>query len=385
MAGPEGKLRVALLCPSVGMWEAAGGVAEHVRCLVPLLTECQVTLVGLASKWKVPAREAPGSNPQVVALRSLPLPMTIRGPLLEPFRLARAVNRLHPDLVHAQMIGAPYAVAALLLSHRYPTVLTVHTTVHQRSTFTKGIVTAVHDLIWSVLERLEIRRVSSVIAVSQNVADELQQVGARRVTVIPNGVSRAWFDLLGGEVEGRVLFLGRVTRQKGIEHLLGAARILLDRGRSFELNIMGPAEDRAYARELEELAHTLRLGERVRLQLRFLPEAAVFSEYAACCVFVLPSIEESSPIALLQAMAAGKAIVSTKVGGIPEILEDRRTALLVAAGDSLGLADAIDELLANSLLRRQLAQTARVRASNYTWEAAARATASVYVTARSQG
>lgn len=156
------------------------------------------------------------------------------------------------------------------------------------------------------------------------------------------------------EQAARILFLGRVSRQKGIFELLAAVAVLHAQFSQIMLVIAGDgdlAEVRRAAERLNISRHVLILGW-VGPQER--------NEQLQCAsIFALPSHYEGLPMAMLEAMAAGKAVVATAVGGIPEAVSDHDSALLVPPRDVAALVTALRTLLEDSDLRSRLARRAR--------------------------
>jgi glycosyltransferase involved in cell wall biosynthesis len=101
----------------------------------------------------------------------------------------------------------------------------------------------------------------------------------------------------------------------------------------------------------------------------WLDEAAKRQQFAAAAIFVLPSISEGLPVALLEAMSWGRAIVATRVGGVPDVVEDGQEALLVEPGDPAALAAALERLLGDAALRARLGAAAARRAAAMSEEA----------------
>jgi glycosyltransferase involved in cell wall biosynthesis len=130
--------------------------------------------------------------------------------------------------------------------------------------------------------------------------------------------------------------------------------------------------------ELEYLSQTLGIRKNVeflgRIEHSRIPEI-----YARADVFVLPSISESFPNTLMEAMGMQLPIVATKVGAVPEIIEDSKEALLVSPGDEIALANGIERLLTNDELAKNLAKNAReLVTTKYSWESVAKKTLDVY-------
>ena len=161
----------------------------------------------------------------------------------------------------------------------------------------------------------------------------------------------------------RVVAVGRLVEKKGFDVLVEAAALLAGRGTSFAVDIIGGGElEEALARQVQER----RLADRVRLlgprpqaeMIRLVADAAAF---AAPCVVGRDGNRDGLPTTLLEAMALGTPCVSTDVTGIPEVLRDGETGLVVPQGDPQALAAALARLLGSPELRVSLAQRARRR------------------------
>jgi glycosyltransferase involved in cell wall biosynthesis len=193
------------------------------------------------------------------------------------------------------------------------------------------------------LARMVFARAAAVVAVSNAIADVARSLGAREVDVIPNGVDVP--PAGGTEVEPPyVLYAGRLSKEKGVLELVDAARGL-------PLVVVGDGPVRRYVPQARGFAPRAEL-------LRLLDEAAV----VAC-----PSRREGFGMTCLEAMAHGKPVVATAVGGLLDLVVDGETGLLVPARDSRALRGAIERLLTDADLRRQLGEAARERAHEFEW------------------
>lgn len=160
-----------------------------------------------------------------------------------------------------------------------------------------------------------------------------------------------------------ILFVGRLSPEKGIETLLNAASILLRDNYKFSLRIVGAGSEEM---GLRQLATDLELESCVEWagQVSYGPD--LFREYDNATAFVLPSLSEGSPDVIAEAMARGVPIVASRVGGIPDLIEENETGLLVDAGDSRQLADAILRLMSDTEMRRRFAVNARAEVASHT-------------------
>jgi glycosyltransferase involved in cell wall biosynthesis len=213
-------------------------------------------------------------------------------------------------------------------------------------------------------QQIVTRFVDQYIAVSQAVNLQLQQifnVPAQKIRVIHNCIPFTRFDcppnpalraeLSQGRAHTIVVTVARLDWQKGHSYLFEAIRQIRDA--IFVLAGSGP-EREALATQASELGiqeRVIFLGAR-----NDIPELL-----ASCDLFVLPSIYEGLPLSVLEAMAAGKAVVATAVGGTPEAVLDGKTGLLVQPGDPVALAKAIQEILSDPLLSREMGAAGKAR------------------------
>lgn len=196
---------------------------------------------------------------------------------------------------------------------------------------------------------------SVVIALSDSWAQFVRGFAPRaRVAVVPNAVPLPALAPAGAEIPERILFLGRIDAAKGVFELLAAAARLARDFPALRL-VFGGEGDLAGLRR-----RAAGLGIAGRLECPgWLDGAGVAAELAKASVFCLPSHAEGLPMAMLEAMAAGKAVLATRVGGIPETVRDGDNGLLVPPRDDEALARALATLMGDSALRERLAARAR--------------------------
>lgn len=212
--------------------------------------------------------------------------------------------------------------------------------------------------------RSALRGASSAIAVSRPMLDTLITLGASpdRVILVPNGVDRRIFrprdrtqarSSLGLPENGRIfLFVGRLEREKGLDELVAAFRELAkESSETISLVIVGEGS----------------IGERLSLECKGLrnvvftgsrPAADVAQYLAAADVLVLPSWAEGTPNVVLEALAAGRPIVATHVGGIPDVVRQDHTGLLVPPRDVAALTSAMHQALHRSWNEDEITGTA---------------------------
>jgi glycosyltransferase involved in cell wall biosynthesis len=161
----------------------------------------------------------------------------------------------------------------------------------------------------------------------------------------------------GGRPAVKVLGVGRFVKQKGFDYLLRAAHVLKCRGVRVDLELVGDGEE---GRGLRSLAQELNLMDRVKFR-GWLPADEVPSAIGQATVLVHPSpdVGDGVPNVIKEAMAVGTPVIGSMVAGIPELLDNGNCGMLVPPKNVTALADAIQTMLADDVLREKYAQTAR--------------------------
>lgn len=212
------------------------------------------------------------------------------------------------------------------------------------------------------------REASSVVANSRSLEERVRHA-ARGISLlhIPNGIDSVYFRANGksnkGNGHARLLFVGRLTEQKGLAYLLKALSML--KKHPFSLRVVGDGELRI---SLEQEASRLGLQSSVTFVGR-LPREEILSEYQQADLFILPSLDEGMSNVLLEAMACGLPMIATAVGDNTTLVESGRNGLLVPAGDERALTEALQKLLRDPEARRSMGEESRRRAMGWTWEA----------------
>ncbi|AOR30509.1 glycosyl transferase family 1 [Streptomyces fodineus] len=296
------------------------------------------------------------------------------------------------ELVHSHTWYANLAGHYAKLLYGVPHVVTAHSLEPLRPWKAEQLGGGYALSSWA--ERTAIEAADAVIAVSGAMREDIlacyPALDPAAVHIVHNGIDTRLYrpdhgiDALTrhGIDPGRpyVLFVGRITRQKGVPHLLRAVRDI-DPGAQVVLCAGAPDTpeiDREF-RELFEQLSRARAG--VFWIPQMLPRPEVIQLLTRAAVFVCPSVYEPLGIVNLEAMACGTPVVASRVGGIPEVVADGRTGLLVDTDDEFeaGLARALDAVLGDPETARRMGEAGRVRAvGEFGWDAVARRTAALY-------
>ena len=242
-----------------------------------------------------------------------------------------------PDVIHAHIYSAGVPAVLLGMRYRIPVVITEHS-----SAFPRGLIRGFER----VKAKFAFERAAVVCPVSEDLRKHIERLGIRaRFHVVPNVVDTSLFSPPAARrtrEDGRkhLLVVALLTPKKGIPYLLEALAQLGEKRNDFVLDIVGDGPNRA---EYEKLTHKLGLQEIVRFHgMKTKQEVADFMKY--CDIFVLPSLFETFGVVLIEAMACGKPLIATDIGGPNEIVTDE-VGRLVPPADSEALARTLDYML----------------------------------------
>ena len=274
------------------------------------------------------------------------------------WRLKKKITSIAPDVIDAHEAGE-YAAAALQTG--CPTVVTLHGIRHREMKIKSGFSRLYRGWQIAWMERFCVRNARHIISISPYIREEFGGLIGGAVYGVENPIARKFFDLEDRAQPGQILFAGLLCPRKQVMELLQAIATVRRSIPTVQLRLAGDksgGDKGGYFAALQEFIAREGLGENVRF-LGSLPEDELLKEYAACSLLALPSVQETAPMVIMQAMAAGKAVVSTRVGGIPYLVEDSQTGLLVDRGDVPALAEALIKLLKNDALRVEMGKRAR--------------------------
>ncbi|MGW7402486.1 glycogen synthase [Streptomyces sp. NPDC054833] len=302
------------------------------------------------------------------------------------------------ELVHSHTWYANLAGHVAKLMYGVPHVLTAHSLEPLRPWKAEQLGGGYALSGWA--ERTAIEAADAVIAVSAAMREDIlgcyPALDPARVHVVHNGIDTTLYRPdHGTDVLTRVgldpdrpyvLFVGRITRQKGVPHLLRAVRNI-DPAAQVVL-CAGAPDTPEIDREFRDLFQELsRVREGVHWIPQMLPRADVIQLLTHAAVFACPSVYEPLGIVNLEAMACGTPVVASRVGGIPEVVEDGVTGLLVPvhkegedAGEfEAGLARALDTVVGDRETARRMGEAGRERAvGEFGWDTVARRTVRLY-------
>ncbi|MCS7131544.1 MAG: glycosyltransferase family 4 protein, partial [Hadesarchaea archaeon] len=359
----------------------ASGVPTYIMGLGRALAKLGVEPVVIAHAHPGLAKEEELDGISVKRLEGFVMPVFDRA--ISP----RIASELHKcikyggfDVVHGQDIYSSMALQSIFSAYKcgIPSVLTCHS-VHNCNGF------------WELIHKpllLPIKRADRIIAVSNASAGFCRAFGVpeNKIKVILNGLDPQEFDPNDGPRIRANLGIGsrplvvtaiRLVKRKGPRYLIMAFSKVLQNVPDAMLVIAGDGPE---ATNLRKLVKKLNIENSV-LMLGRLHHKQVLKLMTAADVFVLPSLMESFGLVLLEAMMAGTPIVCTRVGGVPEVVENGVNGLMVPPADDNALADAILMILNNRELAKRLSRNGlKIVRERFNWEKTAKETLALYET-----
>jgi starch synthase len=375
-------MRVAILTREYPP-DVYGGAGVHVEYLTRELRRLEDVTVHAWGTGDVPhtAWDAlQGDAPHLAALRTLSIDLTMA---------ARADTA---ELVHSHTWYANLGGHLSKLTYDIPHVATVHSLEPLRPWKAEQLGGGYALSSWA--EKTALEAADALIAVSKGSREDMLRaypaLDPDRITVIYNGIDTEQYapdpgtDVLAGygvdPDRPSVVFVGRITRQKGVEQLLEAARSFAPEAQL--VLCAGSADTPELGAEVERRVAELRATRSGVIWLeQMLPKREVIQLLSHATVFACPSVYEPLGIVNLEAMACEAAVVASDTGGIPEVVVDGETGYLVPLGDRFApeFAERVNELIADPGKARAMGRAGRDRAiTEFAWGAIAEQTSALY-------
>jgi glycosyltransferase involved in cell wall biosynthesis len=256
-------------------------------------------------------------------------------------------------------------------------------TTHALHESIKIVMQSKHKFLVNSFFMASLKNMDHIIALSELDLRWLIYVGFPRnkISVIPNGVNPEKFDTRKNFVEKneklKILCVARFDKNKNYESLVYALSKLKKSNTDFEAYFIGSISNSEYFEKILTLIKMNSLEKFIKIGAS-VDDPALIDCYLSCDLFVLPSTMETLPLVILEAMYAGLPIVATRVGGIPGIIKNGINGFLVPANDPELLYEKCLQLLKDDKMRKEMRDTNKKTAKDYTWRKVALATYNLY-------
>jgi len=361
-----------------------GGVMAVVRALAQGLTRHPDIEVAVASALPGNAERVEKEGRLTIYRVGIPrLPRTRRHRSIRR-KLVAVANDFRPAIIHAHGTGY-YAAAAL--DGYWPVILTAHGVVSLEAK-RSGASGFKDKLAWrydAAMEARVLRRARHAIAISPYIRQAFAAYPHLQWIDIPNPVDDRFFEIDHQPEPGRLFSPARIIPRKGVDTLIRAFAAIADAFPAATLRLAGETASMPdFARHCREIVADAGLADRVHF-LGNLDKEALSEEFSRAAGVALPARQETAPVAIEEALAAGCPVIAARVGGVPWMIAHEQNGLLVPPDDVQSLAGALNRLLANNDDAALWSQNARTSAQIYRLNAVAAATLAAYQQVLSHG
>jgi glycosyltransferase involved in cell wall biosynthesis len=267
-------------------------------------------------------------------------------------QMTRYVEALAPDVVHSHDV-----YGLMVQGLRIPRVFTLHGQIYRDTRVSGGRCPQFRSWLWKQVEQRGWSDQPHVISISPYVREQLAGIVSGTIHNIDNPIGESCFHLSRCEEPGRVFCAAAINPRKNTLTLVQAFARLLEMGSQAQLRLSGGG-DQDYLDRVRHLIRENGLEEHVTLLGRA-AYATIQEEMTRAAVFALVSLEENSPMAIEEAMAAGVPVVTSNRCGMPYLVREGESGFLVNPEDPQEIADRLRQLLADDELRRSLGAKGR--------------------------
>lgn len=362
-----------------------GGVESAMSVLVPALAQRDdidsVTVLRFHHGEASTAYRREAEKVEIYYVRGQYRWRMLTGGLLDLRKARELVTALKPDVVHGQGIDLNSAIASRCSPN---CVVTVHGISYVETHFygEPSVRTTLRAGLLQFVARRVLHRAKVVISISKYDAGELDGLTRGTRVSIANATAAEFFALAPSAATGpRLLFAGGLVPLKNPLGVVNAFATVCESIPDARLVLVGPETDATYAERVRDRVRALGLDESVEF-VGFVDNERMRREIAAARAVVVFSRQENAPTIIAQAMAAGKPVVASRVGGVPEMVVDGETGFLVDSEDEVLLAERLETVLADQQLCLLMGRSGHeIAVARFAPEAVAEMTVRAYRTA----
>ncbi len=290
-------------------------------------------------------------------------------------KVARVVRRIRPHIMHAQGLGLPTQAC---LDSGLPTIVAIHGIFWKEPIDHPSFITRMGDRLRQRRARKQLKRLVNVILTSGYVSTILPADMKYREFIINNPIGEEIFSIRNEPQTPHILVIGGIRKRKDPLTSLRVMQRVLSAVPDATMDLLGPSSHTELDQQVTDFIHDHGLAGKVRL-LGLVPNEVLWQEYQKSSLLLIPSLEETAPVALGEACAVGLPAVGSDAGGIPYMIRDGETGFVKRVGDAEGMAERVVAILQDGDLRRRLASRAKeMGLQEYTTEAIARKTIAAY-------
>ncbi len=292
----------------------------------------------------------------------------IRANTLDAWKVRQVYQSIHPDIIHAQAF-AEYGIA---VQPSQKLILSIHgieafSKEMKRVQHFRGLPGLYRNTTGKILATENIRKACGIIANAgeYTIKDIPELTAGKKIFYIANPIIPDFFNIARNTSKKHngcaLLWVGTISERKNTLHLINIFAQLVRDYPDTTLTLVGPVGEPWYYEQLLQAVQELKIGANLKIA-GTISQDELIEKYTDADIFLFPSIEESAPMVIAQAMAAGLPVVASRVGGIPWMLDDGQAGLVADPGDSAAWLQSISRLIESEHERAEIGLKAKNRA-----------------------
>jgi len=288
-------------------------------------------------------------------------------------RLKNYVLNMEPDVFHStEVYGLTFGRTP------FPHIFTLHGFDHEEVLLKNSVLSKPRSVIWKMIEKYGLSRLKHIICINPYVRKTIQPIVSGHLYDIENPVDKRFFDIKRNEERGRVLCVGWIIKRKNIFASVQAFSELIKQGLNLHLVIAGHIKDREYYKNIIDFIETHNLGSKIEF-LKYISRDDLFLQLSKASVLLMPSLQETAPMAIAEAMAAGVPVITSNRCGMPYMIEDGHSGFLINPTDNSDITDKLSLILNDDALRHEMSvKSKQIAFSKFDANIVAAKTAEVY-------
>jgi glycosyltransferase involved in cell wall biosynthesis len=273
------------------------------------------------------------------------------------------IDSFEPDIIHIQGTGPQL----MLLKHKDHNniVVTQHGIMKEEKKYQIGLKNKLKFGFKSIVESLYFTKIKNLIFISKYNKNLLHHNQIKMLTNtenIPNPINSKFFDVKSGAKRlNRIIFIGALNKRKGLINLLKAINLLTNKGVDFHLDVIGGYTNNSYKNIIDNYLSTNSIDSNIKFH-GWQSQEYIRKMMSVNTIFVLPSYQETLPVSIAEAMAAGLVVIANNTGGIAEMIADNKTGFIFSDNNIDELSIILEKLYSNKKLIQLISKNAKLHA-----------------------
>ena len=278
-------------------------------------------------------------------------------------KIKQIIKEFAPDIIHIQGNGT--ILLTTLGIRKENIIVTQHGILKEEFKYQNSLFQKLSLLINIITEKICVKNIINWIFISEYnmhlAQNNLKYISQSKLIYIP--INSSFFQTMNSKKTNirRIIYVGSISKRKGLSDLLRAIQILDNQSIYFHLDVVGGFIEKSYKKEVEKIISNFSPQQQIEFH-GWLTQNEINRLMQKVSILVLPSYQETTPGVIAEAMAAGKIVIATTVGGIPEMVDDKKSGFLFEKGNVVELVEILRHLNINYRYIKNISKNAREKA-----------------------